>query len=145
VAIYRPARPRWPAVVAAAVAGCVLGAAASLTWSATRPPDVRAVVASSRDALLDARGTLEVVQVEYGEAIRAGRVESRAEYDGALGALARSRAAFARARPILAALAPATAQRIDRAYDELRASMRALEAPESVARRVDELIVLLER
>jgi hypothetical protein len=67
---------------------------------------------------LSAAGSLEVASIEYEEAVDAGDVESRPEYEGALDALDSSLSTYEQdARPALRLLAPATAEDLDVLYD----------------------------
>ena len=100
MAIYRPSKPRWPALVGAVVMGLVIGLGAGILL---RPgPDP---VAAARDLSADldgAAGLLEVAQVEYEESVSGSRVTSPREYGAAQAALARSRTRFREARPAVA-------------------------------------------
>lgn len=138
MAIYRPPKRRWPALVALLVLGVALGLGAGLLI-ASRAPDPAEAVAPAKRALSQAAVVLDVLEVEYSEAVSGGSVQSRSEYEGSLSALERSRDAFEEARPALEALAPQRAADIDDAYERLRELMEDEADPAEVSGAVAEL------
>jgi hypothetical protein len=143
VAIYRPSKPRWPALLGAAVIGLLIGLGAGILL---RPdPDPVAVARDLRADLDGAAGLLEVAQVEYEESVSGSRVTSPREYRAAGAALSRSRNRFGDARPALEALSDPAAKAIDAGYDRTQALMDEPAPPariEAALRRLARLLAL---
>ena len=141
MAIYRPSKPRWPALLGVAVIGLLLGLGAGFLL---RPdPDPVAVARDLGAELAGAAGLLEVVQVEYEESVSGTRVTSPQEYRAARAALERSRDRFADVRPALAVLSGPAAGEIDAGYDRAEALMAEPAPPPRVAEALDRLAGLL--
>lgn len=112
MAIYRPEKPRWPALLITAAAGLVVGVAGGWLIAARSEPDIREAASSIRASLDRTAGSVEIVGIEYREAVRDGEVVARAEYEGARDAALRARSLFAEVREALAVLAPEAAAEI---------------------------------
>jgi hypothetical protein len=131
MAIYRPAKPRWPALVLTAAAGLVVGVAGGWLIAARSEPDTTEAARSIRSSLDRAAGSLEIVGIEYREAVRGREVVARAEYEGARDAALRARSLFAEIRQPLAVLDAEAAA-------EITADLNGLvEAVESTAEEND--------
>lgn len=144
MAIYRPPKPRLPAIVAAAVVGLLVGLGAGYLLGGAGRSDPRAAAGELRRSLTAASAPLGVVTTEYGQGVRRGRVVDGDGYAGARGAVVRSRSRFDEARPALEALAPQRAATITRAYEKLGRLIDDRDASADVARAVDDLKRLLE-
>jgi hypothetical protein len=142
VAIYRPPKRRWPLAAAAGLAGIVIGIAAAAVLASE--PDPVESLRVTKSQLAQASAVLEVAEVEYSEAVENGEIESQAEYDGALGALDRSRALFLSAAPVVRFADSDVAGSIERSYDEIRATMEAPGSEEEVAALLEELAAQLD-
>lgn len=143
MAIYRPQRPRYKLVLGAALVGLVVGLVTGLLLGRDEPDPVEAV-REIRVTLTQASSSLEIVEIEYAEALDDGSGEGDPEYEGALDALARSRAHWRRARPAIDLLAPEDAATIDSRYDELRQAMEDEALPEEINELTAELSSLLD-
>lgn len=130
MAIYRPQGRRWIRAAIAAAAGLLVGLL--LGYLLRGSPDPLEAVEETRTTLLGAAATLEVVGVEYVEAVEDGEIVAPAEYDGALSALASSRERYAEAAEVVALLSPASARAIDEGYRGLETSIRDLEPEDEV-------------
>ena len=123
MSVYRQARPGRPAlVIAIAVAFLVVGVvggALLFDGSDDEGGSLRDAVGRLRDDMRPAVESLDVLPIEYGQAVRGGRVVAPTEYEGAKGHLERARKAFDGARGDLALLAPAEAAAAERRLDEL--------------------------
>lgn len=138
MAIYRPPKRRWPALVACLFGGAIVGLVAGLLIG-SGDPDPAEAVAPAKQSLNDALIVLDVLDVEYSEAVSGGSVQNRSEYDGARSALERSRAAFEDARPALQALDPQRAEAIGGAYAQLQGLVADAADPSSVSAAIVEL------
>lgn len=142
MAIYRPQRRRWTLAAAAAAAGLLVGLVVG--WGLLRPdPDPVEAIEEVQRALVQAAGTLEVVEIEYEESVEDGRVVTSAEYEGARSALASSRERYLAVRDAVAAISPDGASRIDDAYGELEGLVAGLAPVEEVSALVEELREML--
>jgi hypothetical protein len=123
MSVYRQARPGRPAlVIAIAIAfllAGVVGGALLFDGSDDDRASLRDAVDELRDDMRPAVESLDVLAIEYGQAVRGGRVVAPTEYEGAKGHLERARVAFDRARDDLVLLAPAETAVLERRLDEL--------------------------
>ncbi len=114
MAIYRPPRRRfslrWVLVGVGVVAAIVL-----FLLARDGGPTAAERRATLRVALVEAEGLLEIVEIEYSEAVENGRVVARSEYEGAVDALARSESRYRIGRSLIA---PEMADDIDALYAE---------------------------
>lgn len=132
MAIYRPQRPRWRATAVAGLVG--LGLGLLIGWGLLRPePNPAELIASARATLASAAATLEVVEIEYDEAVEDSRIVARPEYEGARSALRSSRERYAEARAVVAAVSADDASAIDDAYDDLERAVDARAPAEEVS------------
>lgn len=142
MSIYRPPPRRWPGLVACLVAGLIVGGIAGALIARPRPTPADSVE-PARDALKRAATILSVVEVEYAEAVPDGAVAKVTEYEGVRDSVARSRAAYAEARPALVALAPERVGELDAAYDSLQSLVDDMADPARVTAAARELAGLL--
>ena len=134
MAIYRPQRSRWKPAAIAGVAGLIIGLLVG--WGILRPePEPAEAVRQVRASLVSAAGTLEVVEVEYVESVRGGRIVATPEFQGARAALRSSRERYLEAREAVAATAPDAASAIDAAYEELERLVERRAPPREVSER----------
>jgi hypothetical protein len=122
MSVYRQARPGRPALVAAiAVAFLLVGVVggALLFKGNDDRASLRDAVGKLRDDMRPAVESLDVLPIEYAQAVRGGRVVAPTEYEGAKSHLERARRAFDRARDDLVLLAPAETAVLERRLDEL--------------------------
>lgn len=141
MSLYRQpgARARRVAV-AAGVAGLLAGFAAGLLVAGAgsdQPPTVRAALDALQDRLRPASSGLDLVAIEYRQAVRAGRVVAPTEYAAARAAVARARQAVTAARPDLAALDPNRTRELTGQLDRLAGLIAGRASPA----RVDALAV----
>lgn len=105
--------------------------------------DPAAIAQDARTALVSSAGTLEVVAIEYAEAVEGGEIVAQAEYDGSVDALASSRSTYEAYAPAIEVLSPDLATDIEAGFDEI-AELMAENAPEDVvAQRLEELADLM--
>ncbi len=143
MAIYRPPKPRLPAIVLAAVVGLLIGLGSGYLLGGAGRTDPVAAAAELRRSLAAAAGPLDVVMIEYQQGVQGGRVVDEDGYAGARGALVRSRTRFDEARPALEALAPRRAEAIARSYVRLSRLLDAQAGKQAVSAAVSELKALL--
>ena len=138
MAIYRPPKARWPLALGTGIAGLVLGLVVGFALGGDDfdPADA----GRQLDAILiEAAGSLEVAGVEYEESVADGEVTNQAEFDGSLGAVARSRSRFEEARPALEALVPAHVEEIEGLYEGVESAMESRTDPAEVVSLLEEL------
>jgi hypothetical protein len=126
--------------IAALVVGLVLGL---VLGGGDENTDPLKGLRDARSSFRQAATVLDIVPVEYGEGVENRRVVSEPEYQGAVGAISRSRELYAEGRPVLAYVDSQEATRIDRAYEGLSraAAARAPEnAVESAAERLAAMV-----
>ena len=143
MAIYRPQKPRYRLVLGAAVVGLLVGLVAGLILGGDDPDPVDAV-REIRVTLTEASSLLEIVEIEYAEALEDGSGAGDPEYEGALDAFARSRSHWRRARPAIDLLASDDAATIDARYEDLETAMEAEALPEEVNELTAELSDMLD-
>ncbi|MDQ4095002.1 MAG: hypothetical protein M3174_02190, partial [Actinomycetota bacterium] len=117
------------------VAGLIVG---------SEDPDPVEAVREVRVTLTEAASLLEIVEIEYAEALEDGSGAGDQEYEGALDALARSRSHWRRARPALALLESDDASAIDARYEELQQAMESEALPEEINQLTAELSQMLD-
>jgi hypothetical protein len=118
MSLYRQAgRASGRAVAAAAVAGLLAGGLggylAGSSGDDAPEPSVAAAVADLREGLRPVRSALDLVGIEYAQAVRGGRVVAATEYAAARSSVQRARIAFAAQRADVAALSPRGARAIE--------------------------------
>lgn len=143
MAIYRPTKPRYRLVIATAVAGLVVGFVAGLIVGRDEPDPVEAA-REVRVTLTQASSVLEIVEIEYAEALEDGSGVGDREYEGAKDALARSRSHWEQARPVMRLLAPDEVAGVDARYDELEQAVDEEALPEEVNELTSELGEMLD-
>lgn len=144
MAIYRPPRPRWPAIAAAALVGLLLGAALGLAVGGGGGSDPAAALAEIRAGMTSASDLLEVAGIEYSEAVVDGDVVNEAELSGARGAVERSRERYTEVADAFALIDAAAADHIDAGYTEILALIDATADPTEVTAALEDLAGLLE-
>jgi hypothetical protein len=126
MSLYREAgrRRRWlvPLVIGLA-AGLVIGFGAGRASTDSSPSLERAVAELGQRAR-KATDALELLTIEYRQAVREGRVVAPTEYAAAQHDVETARDRLAELRPDLDALAPADAQRASEQLDALAALVR---------------------
>ncbi len=142
MAIYRPPKPRWRAAVVAGLLGLVIGGIIGFAVGDEEPDPVEGARALRVD-LARATGPLEVVAIEYEEAVPDGEVVAEPEYQGALAAFRSSRGRFEDVREALAVFDPSRTEEIAAAYDELQRLMEAHADPDEVRAATESLSELL--
>jgi hypothetical protein len=137
VAIYRPRRSRWPLLLGGAVACLVIGALIGAVVVGSRPPDLTGAATTIRETLGDSAGLLEVVQIEYNEAVAPGG--GAVELQGAVDNLDRSRARYDTVAQAVAALDRARASRIDAGFTDVRSLLDTRADPSAVGGAIEQL------
>ncbi|MDQ3987377.1 MAG: hypothetical protein M3280_12875 [Actinomycetota bacterium] len=143
MAIYRPPKPRWPAVLASITIGLAVGLVVGLVLGGGESDPAEAAREVQAE-LTAAAGAIDVLTVEYEESVSNGEVVSEAEYRGARDALASSRDRFEEVREALEILAPARVTEIDAAFAALEDSVGSQADPAEVDDQADALIELLQ-
>ena len=142
MAIYRPARARWPLAVAVGIVALIVGVLVGLALTgddgSTGAEDIQA-------ALFAAAGSVEVAGIEYEEAVAAGGdITSRSEYAGARDALESGRSRYQEVRDSLESLAPERVDGLDEAFDEAEGLMADAADSDEVGAALDRLEDLLK-
>ena len=119
MAIYRPSRPRGRAVAVTAALCLAIGGFVGWAIGNASEPDPVEAVRSIRSSLSGVNGALEVVAIEYAEAVDGNEVVAEAEYEGARSAAERARSLFGEIRAPLELLAPDSTEEIDAGLDDL--------------------------
>jgi len=140
MSLYREAGRwhRWPAgaVVAGIAAGFLVGFFAGRATEGS--PSLSAQLAEVRESLREVTDALELVAIEYPQAVQAGEVVAETEYAAAKADLERAQQVFARERPELDVLMPAEAARAERELEELGELIGARASPDEVAQKAQE-------
>ena len=139
MAIYRPPKPRLPAILVAAALGLLVGLGAGYVLGGAGRSDPLAAAAELRKSLAEAAAPLSVVETEYEQGVERGLVVDRDGYTGARGAVVRSRTRFDEARQALDVLAPDRASAIARAYHALGRLIEERASSGRVSRAVQHL------
>jgi hypothetical protein len=144
VAIYQPRQRRWPLALAAALLGGAAGF--GLGWAVRGEPVVDPVAAISevRAGLASVAGTLEIVEIEYAEAVEDGQVVSEPEYGGARDALARARGRYRGLAPAHRSMDPESASEAGMLFDQLEGQIEDRAAPDDVTATVTQLTDVLD-
>ena len=143
MAIYRPARSRWPLALAVGAVALVVGVLAGLAL--TGGDDDGSDATEIQSALFAAAGSVEVAAIEYEEAVEAGGdIASRSEYEGARDALSSGRTRYTEVREALSALAPDRVDGLDAAFDEAEELMADAREATEVVTALEELEGLLK-
>ncbi|HKP90899.1 MAG TPA: hypothetical protein VJT75_13110 [Thermoleophilaceae bacterium] len=138
MSLYRQAGRMSARTVALASAGAlVIGLLAgfAIGRATEGDPSLADELGELRTDLRPAREGVEQTAVEYGSAVRAGRVVAPTEYDAAKASVARAREAIASARDDLRALDPARAAAVERSVKALEDAVGAKAPPAQVERR----------
>src|ERR687892_2938027 len=143
MAIYRPRRSPWPLAGGLAIVALLIGFGVGYVLFGTRPPDLDAATEVVEERLLEARNLLEIAAIEYREGAPDGEIARQTEYDAAVDAVARARAAIDAVDGPMRSLAPDRAAAIDAGFEDLSAVMEGVASPgavdEVIAALVDEL------
>ena len=133
MSFYPERRRRWPAVLAAGLAGLLIGGlTGGLVGRETAPTLEEQVADVRRDAR--AVGTrLEVVNTEYPQAVSAGRVVGRTEYDGVRARVENAQNALENLRGRLRRVDPAGYDEAAGAIARLRGNLDGRADAETVA------------
>jgi hypothetical protein len=143
MAIYRPPPPRWRAAIAGGLVGILVGLIAGILLARGSGADHADAVREIKSALTRSAGTLEVVEIEYSEAVENGEITTESEYEGARAAALRARSGFQDVREPLGLLAPEATAEIDAAFDQLLAAIDDLSDEAVVAEHVQDTTRLL--
>ncbi len=144
MAIYRPSKPRWRAVLAGVLAGLVVGLGVGAFAFGRQEPQPVEGLRELRSSLSEAAGILEVAQVEYEESVTGGRVVSETEYEGARSALQRSRTRYEQVRAAVTFIEGATSRDIDALYQRAQTLMDDRAEAQRVGTALRELASRLE-
>jgi hypothetical protein len=127
VSLYREpgqARRRRRLLVAGAVSAlAVIAAVVALVAGGGGPPSHAERAAGARAAAAQALDGLELVQIEYGQAVTGGRVVAPTEYEAARADVQRARRALARHRADVEAVHPGAFARADGALGAVAAAV----------------------
>lgn len=126
MSLYREpgqARRRRRLLVASAVAVAALVAAVVVLLAGGGAPSAAERAAAARGAAAQALDGLELVQIEYGQAVQDGRVVAATEYAAAQADVQRARDALAQHRQDVRTVDPAAPARADRALASVRGAV----------------------
>jgi multidrug resistance efflux pump len=133
MSFYPEQRPRWPAAVAAGLAGLLIGGVAGGLIGRETAPTLEEEVADIRRDARAVATRLEVVNTEYPQAVSAGRVVGRTEYDGVRARVENAQNALESLRERLRRVDPAGYEEAARAIARLRRDVDARADVETVA------------
>ena len=131
-------------VAATGAAVIVIAALVALITSTGGPSSQAERVASARAAASEALDGLQLVEIEYGQAVQDGRIVVATEYDAAGADVQRAKDALAKHHNDLRAIDPRGVGRANRAIDAVRAAVdrrvtsTELKASVAAARRIIE-------
>jgi hypothetical protein len=130
MSLYRqPGRASARTIAAVAAAALVIGLAVGFgigrATGGDDQPSVAEAVAALRNDLRPALSGLGLVRIEYGQAVKNGRVAAPTEYAAAKADVERARSAVAPHAADLRALAPAQAATAEQALAQLAAAVQA--------------------
>lgn len=108
-------------------------------------PSLEDAVAEVRDDVQPALSALELVTIEYPEAVSQGEVVAETEYQAAVDQVERAQEVVDGAAEDLELLAPDEVERSQAALDELSAAVDGKQPAEQVARLADEAAAELRR
>jgi hypothetical protein len=143
MAIYRAPRPRWRATLIGVVVALVVGIGIGFLLGGSEP-DPEVAVQEMASELNRTSGTLEVVSIEYSEAVEDGEVVSEPEYEGARAAAIRARSSYDSVREPLALLVPGAVAELDAAFDDLIAAIDEIAPEEDVTQAAEDTSRLLD-
>lgn len=123
MAIYRPSRPRWRATAMVGAVCLLIGSGVGWLIASAGDPDPTEAIRSIRASLSEVAGALEVVEIEYGEAVEDGEVVTRPEYDGARAAALRARSLWEEVSVSMELLAPQQTSEVASEFDRLMAAI----------------------
>ena len=141
MSLYREVgRGRAPTLVAVCVVALVAGLVAGFLAGRASAPDP-SVADALEQVQREARpvaDSLDLVPIEYAQAVRDGEVVAETEYEAAEAAVERARDGFAGVHEDLAALAPDEARRAGDSLEELAALVERRAPAREVERAADE-------
>lgn len=140
--ISMPVRRRWPAAVAGAIVGVAVGLVIGLAVSGGDDSDPVEAVRDARSTASRAAAILDVVPIEYGQAVQADGAPDEG-LRGAQGAVERSRSVYQEVRPVVSLIDSAAATAIDHRYARLLAAIRTRRPAAEVNRATKRLQELL--
>jgi hypothetical protein len=104
-------------------------------YSLTRPGPEEVVSRHTGEIL----GMLEVLGIEYGEAVEAGTVERESEYEASKRIIDRVHDRYAKMRPFAREMNPGLAEEIETKLERLRAGIYGTSPPEEVLSLIEEI------
>ena len=125
MSFYPEQRRRWPAVLAASLAGLVIGGLAGGVIGRETAPTLEEQVAEVRRDARAVATRLGVVDTEYPQAVSGGRVVGRTEYDGVRARVENAQNALESLRGRLRRVDPAGYDEASRAVQRLRRDVDA--------------------
>jgi len=149
MSLYREpgqARRRRRLIAAVTVAAVVVIALViALVARSSGPPGHAERVKAAHAAAGQALDGLELVEIEYGQAVRDGRVVAPTEYQAAKGDVQRARDALVQHRDDVQAVDPAGLARAERALDAVRAAVEERVATAALHAKVAEARAIVTR
>jgi hypothetical protein len=134
MSLYRQARGRriWPIALTGVVAGLAgLGAGLAISGG-EEPASLDEAMGALQEDVRPALSALELVRIEYPEAVRGGEVVRETELQAALSQAEAARSTLRSAEADLAILAPATAARATELVDRLVEQIQEQSDPRAV-------------
>jgi len=136
VSFYPQRGRRWPGLLTALAVGLLLGGIGGAVAGRATAPSLAEQARELRRETAGVLSRLEVLTVEYPQAVRDGQVVGRTEYDGSVARVDNARNALAGLASDLRAVDPAGYEQAQAAVDRLAADVGARADPATVAARV---------
>jgi hypothetical protein len=136
MSLYREARRRrlWLPVAVAGLAVLALVAGVVIGRSTAPERSLRDAVENVQENARTASDALELVTIEYREAVANGEIAAETEYEAAQDGIERAHEAFEGIRDELAVLDPGETRRADEALEELERLVARRASPDDVDR-----------
>lgn len=111
------------------ILGLAIAAVIASIYYATRPQPEEVIAERSGDLL----GALELLSIEYGEAVQNGEVVKESEYKGAREVMDRAMELFREMKPYAMKIDPKLAEEIEKDMERLKEMVHKKSSPEDIA------------
>jgi hypothetical protein len=133
VSFYPQRTRRWPGLLAALLVGLLVGGASGALLGRASAPSLAERVSELRQETAAVLTRLEVLDIEYPQAVRDGTIVGHTEYDGSLARVENARNAFADLAGDLRVVDPRAHTEATTALDQLARDVNTRADPDRVA------------